>query len=207
VITGASSGIGRELARQAARHGCDVLLTARRAFAMIRLDVTALVQLTGRVLPGMLERGQGRILNVASIAGYLPGPNQAVYNAANAFVKSFTQALAEETRGTGVQVTTLCPGPVDTEFAAVAGTPPTTGSLLMPVRTAAEVAAAGWAGMMAGQAVVVPDLPTRIGVQVMRFAPWRLVVRYAEKSRPRGAEPRPDRRPRGGAGPAGSALP
>ncbi len=249
VVTGASSGIGRELARQAAGHGYDVVLVARReqrlqalageldtvgvaarvvaadladpsgaehvamalagtpvdvlvndagvggrgAFAverdlaadlaMIRLNVTALVELTGLLLPGMVERGHGGVLNVASIAGYLPGPGQAVYHATKAFVKSFSEALAEETRGTGVQVTALCPGPVRTEFARTAGyAEEAKGNPMMPVRSAAEVAAAGWDGLMAGHAVVVPDLPTRIGLQALRFLPWRLVARSASRS-------------------------
>jgi short-subunit dehydrogenase len=250
VVTGASSGIGRELAQQAAGHGYDVVLVARReqrlhalaeelravgvtarpvaadlsepsgvervvaavagapvdvvvndagvggrgAFAverslaadlaMIRLNVTALVQLTGLFLPGMIERGHGGVLNVASIAGYLPGPGQAVYNASKAFVKSFSQALAEETRGTGVRVSALCPGPVRTEFAQTAGyRQEVRGNPLMPVQSAAEVAAAGWDGLMAGRAVIVPDLPTRIGLQALRFVPWQLIARTAGSPR------------------------
>lgn len=153
--------------------------------AMIRLDVVALVELTGRLLPGMLERGHGKVLNVASIAGYLPGPGQAVYHASKAFVRSFSQALTEETRGSGVQVTALCPGPVRTEFAQTAGYSEgeVRSNPLMPTRSAAEVAAAGWEGLMAGRAVVVPDLPTRVGLQALRFLPWRLVMRTTAPKR------------------------
>jgi short-subunit dehydrogenase len=124
------------------------------------------------------------ILNVASIAGYLPGPGQAVYSATKAFVRSFSQALTEETRGTGVRVTMLCPGPVETDFAAAAGYPEQPkGNPLMRVLTASQVAAAGWAGLRAGQAAVVPDLATRIGLQTLRFLPWRVVARSASGER------------------------
>lgn len=186
LITGASSGIGREFARQAARHGCDVVLVARRAdLAMIRLNVTALVHLTGLVLPTMIRRGRGAILNVASIAGYLPGPGQAVDNASKAFVKSFSEALSEETNGTGVRIVTLCPGPVRTEFMATAGFPQATSSNnpTMKVMPAAEVAAAGWRALQAGgRGVIVPDLATRIGLQSLRVLPWRLIARRAGPS-------------------------
>lgn len=247
VVTGASSGIGRELARLAARDGYDVVLVARRAqrleslaeecrelgvsatvvpadlatsegmaavrdalgdvtvdvlvndagvggrgrfaterpttadLAMVRLNVEAVVELTGAVLPGMVQRHRGAILNVASIAGYLPGPGQAVYHASKAFVRTFSLALAEEYRGTGVSVTTLSPGPVDTEFAQAAGI--TTGAQrrtpLIPVMSAAEVAEAGWNGLLAGRSSVVPGLGTRVGLQSLRFIPWRTVARAA----------------------------
>jgi len=108
--------------------------------AMIQLNVTTLVELTG-LLPGMLDRDRGGILNVGSIAGYLRGPGQAVYNATKAFLKSFSQALSEETRNTGVRVTALCPGPVATEFERVAGYPQRTSrNPLMRVSSAAAVA-------------------------------------------------------------------
>jgi short-subunit dehydrogenase len=256
VVTGASSGIGRELARLAATARYDVVLVARReerlnllaaelsklgvtaqpvaadlsessgvgrvmaalagahvdvlvnnagvggrgAFAverdlatdlaMIRLNVLTLVELTGRLLPGMVQRRHGRVLNVASIAGYLPGPGQAVYNASKAFVRSFSVALAEETRGTGVHVTTLCAGPVRTEFAETAGyrEEDVRSNPLMPIGSAAKVASAGWDGLMAGRAVVVPDLPTRVGLQLLRFVPWRLVMRTAAPPRRTNAE-------------------
>ena len=109
--------------------------------AMIQLNVTTLVELTGLLVPGMSERHRGGILNVGSIAGYLPGLGQAVYNATKDFLKSFSQALSEETRNTGVRVTALCPGPVATEFERVAGYPQRTSrNPLMRVSSAAAVA-------------------------------------------------------------------
>ena len=186
LITGASSGIGLELAKLFARDGYELVLVARRverleelgreltqrhgvrchtisvdlaqpdaaaeivrrlegagpavdvlvnnagfgvlgplattepetAGRMIRVNIEALTQLTRALLPGMLARRRGRILNVASTAGFAPGPLMAVYYATKAYVISFSEALAEELRGTGVTVTVLCPGPTRTEFQA-----------------------------------------------------------------------------------------
>jgi uncharacterized protein len=147
--------------------------------AMIRLNVLSLVELTGLLLPGMVARGSGGILNVASTAGYLPGPGQAVYYASKAFVKSFSEALTEECRSTGVRVTALCPGPVDTGFARASGL---SESMLMKAPgkvPAADVARAGWDGLAAGRAVVVPGLLARMAMQSLRIAPRRLAAGLA----------------------------
>ena len=93
-----------------ASNGAFVTIDEARMLDEIALDVTALTQLTRLYLPGMIERKYGRILNVASTAAFLPGPTMAVYYASKAYVLSFSEALAEETRGTGVTVTCLCPG-------------------------------------------------------------------------------------------------
>jgi short-subunit dehydrogenase len=149
--------------------------------AMIRLNVLSLVELTGLLLPGMVARGSGGILNVASTAGYLPGPGQAVYYASKAFVKSFSEALTEECRGTGVRVTALCPGPVDTGFAQASGL---SESLLMKAPgkvPAADVARIGWEALAAGRAVVVPGLMSRVAMQSLRVAPRRLAATLAGK--------------------------
>src|SRR5216684_712720 len=87
---------------------------------MVQLNLTALTYLTKLALPGMLERRHGRIMNVASTAGFQPGPLMAVYYATKAYVISFSEAIASELRGTGVSMTCLCPGPTDTEFAVQA---------------------------------------------------------------------------------------
>jgi short-subunit dehydrogenase len=147
--------------------------------AMIRLNVLSLVELTGLLLPGMVKRGSGGILNVSSTAGYLPGPDQAVYYASKAFVKSFSEALTEECRGTGVRVTALCPGPVDTGFAKASGLDE---SMLMKAPgkvPAADVARIGWDALAAGRAVVVPGLLMRIAMQSLRLAPRRLAAGMA----------------------------
>jgi short-subunit dehydrogenase len=147
--------------------------------AMIRLNVLSLVELTGLLLPAMVARGSGGILNVASTAGYLPGPRQAVYYASKAFVKSFSEALTEECRGTGVRVTALCPGPVDTGFARASGL---SESMLMKAPgkvPAADVARVGWEALAAGRAVVVPGLMARVAMQSLRIAPRRLAAGLA----------------------------
>jgi short-subunit dehydrogenase len=141
--------------------------------------VLSLVELTGLLLPGMVARGSGGILNVASTAGYLPGPGQAVYYATKAFVKSFSEALTQECHRSGVRVTALCPGPVDTGFAQASGL---SESLLMRAPgkvSAVDVARAGWEGLAAGRAVVVPGLFTKVAMQSLRLAPRRLATGLA----------------------------
>ena len=101
-------------------HGGFAELPLRRQLEIIQVNISALVELTGRFLPGMIQRKRGGILNVGSVAGFLPGPNMAVYYASKAFVLSFSEALHEELRGTGVRVTDLCPGPTESNFSQVA---------------------------------------------------------------------------------------
>ncbi len=99
-------------------RGSVAEIGVERQLEMIEVNVAALTQLTALLLPGMLERRRGAILNVASTAAFQPGPNWAVYCATKAYVLSFTEALAEEVRGSGVRVSCLAPGPTDTGFAA-----------------------------------------------------------------------------------------
>ena len=101
-------------------HGGFAELPLPRQLEIIQVNIAALVALTGLFLPGMIERKRGGILNVGSVAGFLPGPNMAVYYASKAFVLSFSEALHEELLGTGVSVTNLCPGPTESNFSQVA---------------------------------------------------------------------------------------
>jgi uncharacterized protein len=244
LITGASSGIGRELAKLFAADGAALVLVARREdrlralakelhrthgvkahvvpkdlvepsapqeirawasgkgiaidvlvnnagfgargrFAaidlerqldMLQVNVTALTHLTRLFLPGMLERRRGAILNVGSQAGFQPGPRMAVYYATKAYVLSFTEALAEEVRGSGVGVTLLAPGATATEFAARADME---GSRVLRtgVMEARSVARAGYRGMRRGEVLVVPGLKGKLSASAVRLMPRSLVRR------------------------------
>jgi short-subunit dehydrogenase len=243
VVTGASSGIGRELALLAAREG-EVLLIARgeaglsavgaeiaafggkaswlacdgeqpaAAQAIVRhlseqgmacgqlvnnaghgvvglagqadleaqlgsiaLNVRFLSELTLLLLPDMLRRGGGGVLNVSSVAAFLPGPGMATYYATKAYVQSFSDSLWQETKGRGVRVTALCPGPVDTGFLGRA-----TGGARQAEATrfhvdAARVAREGWEGFKVGKRQVIPGLSNRVAVQIARFLPRAMLLK------------------------------
>ncbi|PWR20463.1 SDR family NAD(P)-dependent oxidoreductase [Zavarzinia compransoris] len=241
LITGASSGIGADLAREYARDGHDLVLTARsekalqdlaaelgaahgvavtvipadladpagpaqllaavaarglaidvlvnnagfgdgkpfaeaaaeRVLGMVQVNITALTELMHGVLPAMVARGRGRVLNVASTAAFQPGPTMAVYCATKAYVLSLSEAVAEELKGTGVTVTALCPGPTRTNFmetADVAGNALFSKGLV-PVMTSAEVARIGHDAARRGQVIAIAGLMNQIGAFVPRLAP------------------------------------
>jgi uncharacterized protein len=242
LITGASAGIGAELARVFASHGHALVLIARREakleslaaeiaaaghtrptvlaadlalrdeparlakkleaaglepaivvnnagfgllgaaadlphdqeLAMIDLNVRALTDLSLRWLDSV-ARHRGGILNVASVAAFMPGPGMAVYHASKAYVLSFTEALHAELKARGVRVCALCPGPVETEFFDRAGMPPGYFPKFI-ARTAERVAHEGYAGFMAGHRVVVPGTLNRITTLLPRLLPRALML-------------------------------
>lgn len=248
LVTGASAGIGRQLARLFAADGRDLILVARRRerleqiakqlqeefriavtvlvddlrdprspqriaqmleengyevdilvnnagfgwlgpFAeatdstvtdMMTVNMTALVQLTQLLLPPMIARGHGRILNIGSLAGFLPGPYMAVYYATKAFVNSFSQALAEELKGTGITVTVSCPGPTATEFGAVAGSD---ARKLAAARSmpAERVARHAYNALKNAVPVAVPGAQNRLALVLVRWLPRGLVRRIAAR--------------------------
>jgi hypothetical protein len=151
-----------------------------KTYEMMQVNMVALTELTRGLLPAMLTRGRGRIMNVASTAGFQPGPGMAVYYATKAYVLSFSEALAEEVRGSGVTVTTLCPGTTRTGFQARTGNQQT--RLLhgpIPVMDSLPVARAGYRAMMAGRGLVVPGLVNKFTVNAPRFLPRRVITRLA----------------------------
>ena len=230
LVTGASSGIGRELARLVARDDYDLALVSRdetklretasacSAFgadcmivaedlsasgaaarvlkriggrpvdvlinnagfglhgdfwktdaaaetAMVQTHVVAALELSRAVLPGMVERGRGRIVNVSSLYAFVPGPRQAVYAATKAFLFSLSLSLQAELEGTGVTVTAVLPGPTQSEFHARAGLGKKRGA------SAASVARAAWDAAKLGRAAVVPGAGNRAFVALSRLLP------------------------------------
>jgi len=158
-------------------HGPFAEADLGRELAIIQVNVTALAHLTGLVLPGMVRRRAGRILNVGSTAAFQPGPLMATYYASKAFVLSFSEALDAELAGTGVTVTCLCPGPTRTEFqqrAGMAGVPVASG--LPPMMEAAAVARVGYRAMRRGARLAVPGLLNRLAVFSVRLGPRRLAT-------------------------------
>jgi short-subunit dehydrogenase len=242
LITGASAGIGTELARVFASNGHRVVLVARRAdrltkladeivsgggtapivitcdleqpdagdriaailaaegvevdylvnnagfglfgraidrdrgeqLGMIAVNIRALTDLTLRFSDSLI-RHRGGILNVASIAGFLPGPGMAVYYASKAYVLSFTEALRAELAPRGVKVTALCPGPVPSEFQARAGFLPGIDSAILNV-SPADVAQAGYRGLMANKRAVLPGLGIKIVPFLLRLFPRGFIL-------------------------------
>lgn len=155
-------------------------LNLQRELEMIDLNVRALVELTGRLTPAMVERRSGRILNVGSTAGFGPGPYMATYYASKAFVNSFSEALAEELRPYGVTVTVLAPGPVATEFAKAANlekSPLFQTGIASAIASADEVAEYGYRAMMRGEVMTVHGAKFKTLVQLMRVTP-RSAVRH-----------------------------
>jgi short-subunit dehydrogenase len=242
LITGASSGIGTELARVFASNGHRVALVARRTgrletlageitaaggsrpiiiscdleqpdagdriaaalaaedveveyvvnnagfgkfgraieidraeqFGIIAVNIRALTDLSLRFSESLI-RHRGGILNIGSIAGFLPGPGMAVYYASKAYVLSFTEALRGELGPRGVRVTALCPGPVPSEFQARAGFLPGVDSAILNV-SAADVALAGYRGLMADKRTVIPGLGVKIVPFLLRLFPRGFIL-------------------------------
>ncbi len=255
IVTGASSGIGAEIARELARRGHGLTLVARRAdrlealadelarahsirveviaadltaaasrgalpaqlearglhadvlvnnagfttmgpvstadraaeLALVRTNVEAVVDLCTLFVPGMVTRHRGAVLNTASTAAFQPLPGQAAYGASKAFVLSYGRALRAELHGTGVSVTTLCPGPVETGFAEAAGMTDEEAAETLPKFMwvpADDVARAAVEGLAAGRAVVIPGKANRAGAGLAHLAPKALLLPLMAKRHP-----------------------
>ena len=163
--------------------GSFARLDGKRQREIIDLNCGALTQLAHAVLPGMIERRSGAILNVASTAAFQPGPGMAVYFATKAYVLSFSEALHEEVKRHGVVVSALCPGPTATEFGEVAGFGPS--NLLSKVSAdSPSVVRAGLAGLERGKAVIIPGLMNKSTAQAHRLFPRSWVRKVAAMLKP-----------------------
>lgn len=145
-------------------------------FGQIQVNIIALTELTRLFLPRMISRGSGRIMNVASTAGFQPGPLMAVYYATKAYVISFSEALANEVRGSGVTVTCFCPGATETGFAKRAGNDNSRLFKQLGAMSAEKVAFDGYRAVMEGRTLAVSGVHNWLVAQSTRFAPRKLVT-------------------------------
>ena len=151
---------------------------------MMQVNMVSSTHLTKLFLPGMISRGHGRILNLSSMAAFQPGPLMSVYCASKSYILSFSEALAEELKGTGITVTALCPGPVHTGFARRAKTDRSKvmrRSLFNRIWEADDVAAVGYDGLMKGKAVVIPGKRYIASSFITRVVPRRIARWSAKK--------------------------
>lgn len=164
--------------------GTAAALDRNEQLAMIDLNMRALTELSLAFVDS-LARHRGGILNVGSVAGFLPGPGMAVYYATKAYVLSFSEALHSELKARGVRVSVLCPGPVPTEFAVRAGVK---GRSLAPdflSQSAEDVAEAGYRGLMQGRRTIIPGPLNKLLVLLIKLFPRRLVMAVVDRRQSR----------------------
>jgi uncharacterized protein len=166
-------------------HGTFVETSLSRQLEMLQVNIASLTELTGLFLPGMIQRKRGGILNVGSVAGFLPGPGMAVYYATKAFVLSFTEALSEELLNTGLKVSVLCPGPTESNFGNVAR-----GEKARQIKTskmsAEAVAIYGHHAFRSGKITAIPGMQNKAFVFLNRIAPrWlpRKLVKFYNRTK------------------------
>jgi len=157
-------------------YGEFVQMPESEILSQIQLNITALTELTRLFLPSMVARRSGRIMNVASTAGFQPGPHMAVYYATKAYVISFSEAIANEVRETGVTVTCFCPGATHTGFAKRAGTEKSRIFKQFGGMSAGKVALDGYRAVMEGRTLAISGLHNWIIAESTRFAPRKMVT-------------------------------
>ena len=160
--------------------GAFAELPLQRQLEMLQVNITALTELTGLFLPGMIQRQRGGILNVGSVAGFEPGPGMTVYHATKAYVLSFTEALAEELIGTTVTVTALCPGPTTSNFGNVANFLRERRMKKIPKMSAQKVAQCGHDAYRKGRVLAIPGLSNYLLIFLIKVMPRRYVRKIAK---------------------------
>ena len=161
-------------------HGEFATLDLQQELNLLQVNITSLVHLTRLLLPAMLTKKQGQIMNVASVAAFQAGPLMACYYASKAFVLSFTEAVAAETKKTGVKISALCPGPTDTQFhhrAGIADTPLFRSNTM----TSQSVAKIGYLGLKKGKLIVIPGFKNKTLALATRFTPRKILSAVAKK--------------------------
>ncbi len=161
-------------------YGLFSELDTAREIELLQVNIVALTHLTRLFLPGMVKRKSGRILNLASTASFQPGPFMATYCASKAYVLSFSEALANELKGTGVSVTALCPGATKTEFQAAAKMESSrlVRNSMMDAKTVAEI---GYHAMLKGKPIIVTGVGNVLLSEMHRFFPRNLITHVARK--------------------------
>ncbi|HEV7304973.1 SDR family NAD(P)-dependent oxidoreductase [Ensifer sp.] len=158
---------------------------------MIDVNVRALAELTLRLLPGMVARRRGGIINLASVASFTPGPYMATYYASKAFVRSFSEALHEETRKAGVTVTCVAPGPVSTEFLATSGANRAALFKVLPKASPEYVADCAWRGFKARRRLVIPGISAKLAILMAGLLPSAALLPLVGRLQLRGNDPCP----------------
>jgi short-subunit dehydrogenase len=172
-------------------RGAATLIPIDDQLGIVDLNIRALTGLTLHFLPGMAARGRGGVLNLGSIAGFAPGPNMALYYASKAFVRSFSEALHQELRATGVTVTCVAPGPVSTEFLERSGAGRATLFKVLPKVDADYVAERAWRGFRSGRRLVVPGLSAKLVALAAAFLPSAVTLPLVGRLQRRSGDPCP----------------
>lgn len=149
--------------------------------SMLQVNMVALTALTKLLLPDMLKRKQGKILNVSSTAAFVPGPGMALYYATKAYVQSFSEALSEELRDSGVTVTALCPGPTQSAFASAAGIGSESRLFGRHLPSSESVAEVGYRAMLQGKRIAIAGFGNQLSRFLVRFLPSWLITAYIRR--------------------------
>ncbi len=172
-------------------RGAATTLPIPDQLGIIDLNIRALTDLSLHFLPGMVVRGRGGVLNLGSIAGFMPGPNMALYYASKSFVRSFSEALHEELRHTGVTVTCVAPGPVATEFLKRSGADRVRLFKVLPKVDADYVAERAWRGFKSGRRLVVPGLSAKLAAFAASWVPSAIMLPLIGRLQRRSNDPCP----------------